>query len=62
MYLITKATKAKPHMVQVRFVMSKKYIYIAHIYLVLHLNLPLGVIMYMLGGLKGNSLGNMSFP
>ena len=31
-------------------------------YLVLHLNLPLGVIMYILGGLKGNSLGKTSFP
>jgi len=23
---------------------------------------PFGVIMYMLGGLKGNSLGNFNFP
>lgn len=29
---------------------------------VLHLNRPLGVIIKMLGGLNGNSAGNISFP
>lgn len=31
-------------------------------YRVFTLNLPFGVIMYILGGLNGNSLGKTSFP